>query len=63
MKNIPIQNPNIPRQVAKIPTINNPKSTIICFLTILKLALIAAIADKSPKIISGIVKNVKNEMI
>lgn len=63
VKKTPIQNPIKPRQTIIILTISNPNKTKKCLETIVKLPFIASKAGSFPKIIRGMVKKVKNEMI
>ena len=57
-----MQHPINPTREAIALTINNPKSTKGCFETIIMLDFRASMAFKLPKIISGIVRNVKKEI-
>ena len=63
VKTIPIQNPINPRQVIIVLTMSNPNKTKTCFETIIKLPFIDSNAESLPKIISGMVRKFKNEII
>ena len=60
---MPIQKPKIPIIAAIIDTIINPNMVNGCFETIIILDFMASMGFNFPKIINGIVKNVKNDIV
>ena len=63
VKNIPIQKPISPSIAIITATIRRPSNMKNCLETIMKLPLIASATLRFPKIIRGITKKVKNEMV